>query len=299
MSEIREKNRIVIESVRLEDMSKRFLLSSLVCKVIGVYSAAMYLQNDEGRVFMIASKGGVVPIGVAVPDYEAIKGKISPKEGDTVRITCAMPDMILSFPLGEVYFKAPLYCHTVTSYKRKINLPALTSAAAIILSSDKKAGLAAASALAVGRDVPKEFENRYFIRARSAIESLIAGKDIEDSVRNLVGLGVGLTPSGDDFLVGYTYALYSSKEEKILPILLAAIRDNLSRTNAVSAEYLLAAAKNGYFEMIHSFCDGLSDCTAKAVTKATNNILSIGSSSGSDIASGFICGIVAAKNAGN
>lgn len=69
-----------------------------------------------------------------------------------------------------------------------------------------------------------------------------------DSLTDLIGVGKGLTPSGDDFLCGVLagLALTGKDAHPFTRRLRSHVRENLSRTNRISAAFLRSASE-GYF----------------------------------------------------
>ncbi|MEG1491408.1 MAG: DUF2877 domain-containing protein [Oscillospiraceae bacterium] len=102
---------------------------------------------------------------------------------------------------------------------------------------------------------------------------------------DLLGLGEGLTPSGDDFLCGMLAAtdMLGTKDAQLARAsLVRELRPSLSKTNDISAAFLDCAI-NGYFSnaVISLACGG----NAQSVT---NDFSKIGHSSGADTLSGII-----------
>ncbi|MGH8633249.1 MAG: DUF2877 domain-containing protein, partial [Burkholderiales bacterium] len=107
----------------------------------------------------------------------------------------------------------------------------------------------------------------------------------------LVGLGAGLTPAGDDFIVGYLAALWSRsyREPGVAALLraLASTAGELSlHTNVISRQMLLDALQ-GHFaerltEVVRCVCDGGD------VAGAAMRALEVGHSSGAD----HLCGLL-------
>ncbi len=106
----------------------------------------------------------------------------------------------------------------------------------------------------------------------------------------LIGLGDGLTPSGDDFLVGLSAALhrFDAGGNRTLSI----PQEQLSRTTDVAASYLFFANQQMYAENIHTLlnsraCDGDGHVNMEHV-KA---LLKWGGSSGGDLLLGVLIGL--------
>ncbi|MDA1324675.1 MAG: DUF2877 domain-containing protein [Proteobacteria bacterium] len=112
--------------------------------------------------------------------------------------------------------------------------------------------------------------------------------DTEEAVIDLLGLGPGLTPSGDDFLGGMLIAL------AILPVptLRAHLQDVIEgqarqRTNAVSFAHLRAAGSGEGHEALHEIFNSLLGGKMSALPVHVGAINTIGHSSGWDALAGM------------
>ena len=107
-------------------------------------------------------------------------------------------------------------------------------------------------------------------------------EEISAAVKGLLGLGRGLTPACDDWLVGYMYAARRTGRTGVCAAVSEAVLEYAGEyTNAVSAAYLRAAARGEYYEL-------LEDCLFGEDADSIVRLLSIGSSSGSDMLSGML-----------
>lgn len=114
---------------------------------------------------------------------------------------------------------------------------------------------------------------------------------IIDHGRSLIGLGVGLTPSGDDYLVGFLAVLLLDKHcpLKQAPALAQAIvADAHQRTNDISATYLQSAARCRFKTQIADLVTAVLCQGQIRVHDALLSLLAVGATSGSDIARGMI-----------
>jgi hypothetical protein len=109
-------------------------------------------------------------------------------------------------------------------------------------------------------------------------------------VGNLVGLGPGLTPSGDDFLMGALAALAALDRTSMHDALAQAVVNAAGRTSPVSASLLRAAAAGHVGEHLHVMVGALvnGDADAALATAAR-----IGHTSGWDALMGAV---VTARN---
>ncbi len=126
--------------------------------------------------------------------------------------------------------------------------------------------------------------------AREALRELEAGW-AGDSVRlregtgRLAGLGAGLTPSGDDLLVGvmlWAWLAHPTPAALGREIVAAAA----GRTTVLSAAFLRAAARGECSDPWHALLETLA--TGQEITAATRGILAHGATSGADALAGFL-----------
>ena len=125
--------------------------------------------------------------------------------------------------------------------------------------------------------------------ARSRIEALADARAARDpavltsSSIALLGVGTGLTPSGDDFVGGMLFAMRwvdASLHAGISSAILAAAS---ARTHVISAALLVDLAEGASYSVLHNFAAAPTEENARALT-------SIGHSSGWDLLAGFALG---------
>lgn len=100
-----------------------------------------------------------------------------------------------------------------------------------------------------------ELKNYSFVKPEIANKFLnavrVLDKDFFNSAaRTLTGLGYGLTPSGDDFLVGFISASHYLVQCKPLRFFLENIKIDYSKTNYISSQYLRYAAEGRITEIV-------------------------------------------------
>ncbi|MGC4098173.1 MAG: DUF2877 domain-containing protein [Nitrospira sp.] len=116
------------------------------------------------------------------------------------------------------------------------------------------------------------------------------------SLRPLIGLGPGLTPSGDDFLVGYLAGLWSTTDNSPLrDTILAALDRELSETarttTDISCTYLRSAAQGHVSEPMAKLARRLKHANDIAsVRTAAQVALQVGHTSGTDGVLGLLLG---------
>lgn len=114
-------------------------------------------------------------------------------------------------------------------------------------------------------------------------------RDLANSISNLVGLGVGLTPSGDDYLIGWLSIMHIAQEFDTLPTVLErTLLENLDNTTDVSQHYLKAALSGEFHTDLTQLAIAAKSIIAKDIEQKFQALVSLGSTSGSDSALGIV-----------
>jgi hypothetical protein len=96
--------------------------------------------------------------------------------------------------------------------------------------------------------------------ALEAIERWLAGNSLSQEAEGLIGLGPGLTPSGDDYFGGVLVALNAIGRATQAQSLWRWLEPRLAeRTSAISAAHLAAAAAGQGHEALHEVLNGSRD----------------------------------------
>lgn len=126
----------------------------------------------------------------------------------------------------------------------------------------------------------------------SSLASSIAEADIASCIhaaQKLAGLGQGLTPAGDDFLMGAVYAAWIIHPHEVAECIVTEIaKVAIPLTTSLSAAWLRAAAKGEAGILWHQLFVALIAGNETAIDLHTSKILSIGATSGADALAGFI-----------
>lgn len=115
----------------------------------------------------------------------------------------------------------------------------------------------------------------------------------------LIGLGPGLTPSGDDFIVGYLAGLWStagndSSRLRFMSSLGAWLSRAVAWTNAISSTYIKSAVNGNVSEPIATLAQRFGQAKSMdSVRGATRIALQVGNTSGSDGVEGLLLGCIA------
>jgi hypothetical protein len=126
----------------------------------------------------------------------------------------------------------------------------------------------------------------------SNLSSALAGADISSAktiATQLAGLGIGLTPTGDDFIMGAVYAVWIIHPLENASILAEEITKTAAPlTTSLSAAWLRSAGKGETGILWHEFFDALISADSALMQESVKKILAVGETSGADALSGFI-----------
>lgn len=134
-------------------------------------------------------------------------------------------------------------------------------------------------------------------RARVGTTDLVLGlkQNVPDQAhagaKRLAGLGNGLTPAGDDFIVGVALAAWCGLYGKgAVEQVSGLIQTVLPLTNLLSAAYLRSAAQGECIAPWHTLFAALLLSDVEVTRMAAKSLMSIGHSSGCDGLAGFLAG---------
>jgi len=117
--------------------------------------------------------------------------------------------------------------------------------------------------------------------------------ELLQTVSALVGLGPGLTPSGDDLLCGFLAAARASGRPGLADALAEAAEQSLCRTSHLSA-FLVRSAVEGFWPTpLLDLAGELAAEQEREALTALSALCALGHSSGADLATGFLSGLPA------
>lgn len=121
-------------------------------------------------------------------------------------------------------------------------------------------------------------------------------QDFEQAALRVLGLGNGLTPSGDDFLGGIFFALAHTPHPAwaaALPNLQAKLQAACKEaTNPISAALLADNMAGASFGELHDMLDALESNDSRFIAAAADALLRLGSSSGADLMAGLLLALL-------
>jgi len=135
------------------------------------------------------------------------------------------------------------------------------------------------------------FARTFFCARRGGSETRPAAATLDRGLGSLVGLGPGLTPSGDDFVTGYLLAKVIAGES-LARAAASSIRSRLGSTSPAGRTLLSAALDRRFPHYLHEFVEAWAEAKdAEGEEEAVSKALSHGSTSGTDALAGLVFGL--------
>lgn len=258
------------------------LLSGCGCsgKVLAVVSNAAYLLTDDGELFWIARAG--LPAharAILVPFDETLLNVGMSFTARTARL--------------QIADRVTVDCASAVQWTGRPVLPTRAAPPAVV--RDRVCGLR--QQCDVGAVLPDSAREIVPVIARACADQDIAA--IAALGKGLIGLGVGLTPSGDDFMGGLlfaahhlrvTYASVLNWRAEPIDVLLD---DARTRTNRISYTLLCDQARGDGVEPLHELIAALlgRQNDDDPATHA-RRVLAIGHTSGVEMLAGVMTGML-------
>lgn len=200
---------------------------------------------------------------------------------DGIRIRTADGEVLIRWAGGTPWMPASADLSALDSAELLLAREALGAAAAAP-APQTPFGRASAALLDAGVDGLRA-------AAGAALRGALDEDAIEAAVGRLMGLGEGLTPSGDDILTGFGFlaAQPGMRLNRMLPALTAGVAAHESRTTLLSATTIRAALSARGRHSMHDLVAALQARDPHALEDAAARILAIGHSSGADLLTGI------------
>jgi hypothetical protein len=236
-----------------------------VGQVHSVFRAAVNLEFEGALVMLVGPSVGGLPNGIVLDaevDFSAlglVAGAVARLAPDTLSVDGGR----LLVELGAAQAWSPQLAQRALPLR---SLAEVTGPLATALASVPVQGGFAPllRLLAHGVDWPMDGLPRACAMAYPAIRRLLAGADAGDldlavdAARGLIGLGEGLTPSGDDLLVGFSAGLRAIGSPLDPGLAQACAQLARGRTTRIAETFLVHAARGEYSARLHRLVHALS-----------------------------------------
>lgn len=302
-------NRLVTHKARcISSPARSWIAKDLHPKVLHVFSQAVNLINEEGEILSLVT-GDVDPAPFAIVIEPRTRmgwssaGFTEWIEGDS-NISCsdghiAVGKIVVDFGETEVWDPQLNYVidHTKLLFVSRL-LPEIIEILERTLAPSSFAGiLEQLIAPQPVLDEPRDLRlgDRFLAAALNPARTLclgLKGGDLSlsrQAARKLAGLGIGLTPAGDDFLLGAFLGHHLFDVDGKSSRFLKDIVDSLvGQTNALSMALLRSAANAEASIGWHELFGSIERESHEQLLEACRKILTIGNSSGADALTGFV-----------
>jgi hypothetical protein len=125
----------------------------------------------------------------------------------------------------------------------------------------------------------------------NSLASALVNADLPTSInatQKLAGLGIGLTPSGDDFIMGAILAAWIIHPADVAEVLAVEVTEVAAPlTTSLSGAWLRSAGRGEAGILWHQFFEALISADQTSIQESMDKILSVGETSGADALSGF------------
>lgn len=113
--------------------------------------------------------------------------------------------------------------------------------------------------------------------------------EVKDEIGRIAGLGVGLTPAGDDFLLGVMMAIWLLTPSSVAERLTMDVSCTVTgKTTLLSESYIKAAGRGEASYQWHELIKAIVAGNKQRLQKAAIQLMRTGSTSGSDALTGFL-----------
>jgi len=129
-------------------------------------------------------------------------------------------------------------------------------------------------------------------QSSNSLISSITNADLPSSLtatQKLAGLGIGLTPAGDDFIIGAVLAAWIIHPPEIARVLAKEVTEVAAPlTTSLSAAWLRSAGRGAAGILWHKFFESLLTGNSFSIQVQITKLLSVGHTSGEDALAGFL-----------
>lgn len=298
-------NKPAFEAASIGAIAAELLDAGGEVEVLAAFDRSAYLMCPRGLVCIGVPAIGRGPINILVPDkgdwpggrafglYEGVKGVAGRRQ------LSIGPDLVIATQ-GALVWTPPPFATALDAASVMRRAGAVRARMLGLVPTDGVAGLVFDPEGRAAKTPTAQAAGPQIADLIAALpQALVSGTWSTDASRAallLLGLGPGLTPSGDDFLGGLMLALSAAGKTALRDALwegLAGELDDL--TVAVSAMHLSAAADGMGAEVVHDLIAAMTarDDDRDGLMRALEAVLALGATSGADTIAGLVVGFEA------
>lgn len=300
---MREKTHMILQSSLIGPDALAWMSKPHSASVLHIFDRTCNLINDDRKILsIVTSEVGAGPFSIVLqPDKYAEFGfsrwvdASSPIQTETH--TIFLGDLQVVTREAELWDPAPNWSSIRTNRDRWFDyLPTLQKTMDREAPPESFYGIVDDILLEDSEDLSENTRlNSVQIHAIGPARKLCEGivtqnmPKIGEGAMGLAGLGEGLTPAGDDFIIGALMSLRSivpsETASRIAETILSIV---IPRTNSLSGAWLHAAANGETHETWRSFLEEIGEGSREKMEAAVIKILDVGHSSGADSMAGYL-----------
>ncbi|GGA66077.1 DUF2877 domain-containing protein [Ornithinibacillus halotolerans] len=271
-----------------------------VGRVHSIFQNGINIKMGDSLVFIGNTKNGRLPFGIHLKE-EVLDEFIACVEDDLV---VCWKGFSLYFANKEILMKLDLQPSTpfVNSLpifrKEKVIFPSFEKFITLFISNGEPIGIEDlfVNQLLLYYIDDQQIEQSKLANSISNLMDALLSDDkvfINDSLRYFLGRGNGLTPSGDDILVGIlaVHAVTEMFSQAFIDELKEIIQSEPITTD-VSKEYLKYALNRKFSSVVVNIMTDLQEENSSKLEQHFNDLVQVGHSSGVDSAFGLLIGIL-------
>jgi hypothetical protein len=276
----------------------RWLQTTRTARLLNIFDRACNVVNQDGNVLaIVTSERGLTPFGlvIAESDPSPFQSLVESSPVSVLGNRLSLGDLAIETGPASLWSPTPDWPDLRTLFAADPDKLRVLAAQVFELSLFALPGSLLDLYIQADFDNPARISPALRSRASKGAFDLVQGLKIQDmelglkGVRLLAGLGGGLTPAGDDFIVGTLLAiwagLYGSGRDSLAQTIVEAAAP---LTTTLSAAYLRAAAQGECISHWHHLFAALQGSDPEATRIAVKSLLSIGHTSGADGLAGFL-----------
>lgn len=279
----------VFGAISIAPAARRWLAYTQQARVLHVFDRACNLINQEGEILSVVTPElGDGPFHVVIREQH-LRALV---HSDPMLKIMVLPDRLLFAGVsvdvvGAVHWSPRPDWEELHLQRVKI-LAQVLAARGWIMEHARDGSLmtaypGAAKSGSLGGD------DRCLVPALGAAVARADVRACRQAARSLAGLGPGLTPAGDDCIMGAIFAAWILHPERpARSITQALAQAAIPRTTSLSAAWLRAAARGEAGVAWHRFLRCLMAASASALLESAGELLAIGHTSGADALAGFL-----------
>jgi len=286
---------LLLRATLIAPHARRWLEAATGARVLHVFERVCNLVDERGEVVSLVSPPlGPDPLAIRLGDAVDFTGLVDADSDVTISpAQIAVGSLQIDLANAQDWNPWPAWGTAHAHLDRvRAGLPRVVRVMRQHAPSDSFAALVVGSAARPGAYTAGQM--RAIAAAQEPVrllaEGVRAGNESVclDAAEKLAGLGSGLTPSGDDFLVGALHALYVLRPATASALAQSVAERAAPHTTRLSAAWLRAAARGEAGSLWHAMIDALAVGDVPGIEAAAAEILQVGHTSGADALAGFM-----------